>query len=65
MIIFKKIDSDCYLVSDGFHAVNMFVTKSRKLIFADIYQFFFECSSMKELENKVALNWNDMDKFEI
>lgn len=58
-INFKKLDNNCYYVSNDNKALNVYVRYSEfnKHYEIDVQQYYFECRTIKEMKDKVTNYW--------
>jgi hypothetical protein len=55
-VTFKKLDSTCYLVTNGDNAINVYVrySSSNKHYEVDAGQFYWELKSINDMKTKVS-----------
>lgn len=58
-INFKKLDNNCYYVTDGNSAINIYVRYSsfNKHYEIDADKFYWECKTINEMKDKVTKYW--------
>lgn len=66
---FKKLDAECYYVTDGTHGFNAYVrySKANKHYAVDVCERYFEVRNVAEFKNKVQSMYanNQLSTFEI
>jgi hypothetical protein len=60
-LTFKKIDNNCYFITNGSKGLNMFLrySNSCKHYEVDICKYYFEEKTIKKIKDKVTKYWNE------